>query len=78
MKFLKKQGVAWAIVIIMIVAEISVIVLKKVFCSKLSKEDREILMTGKAKTTDERIEEAKKFIAENEAVAVSADTTSEQ
>ncbi len=59
-------------IIIMIVAEISVIVLKKVFCAKLSKEEAEALMTGNAKTTDEKLAEAKQFIAENEAVAVSA------
>lgn len=54
-------------IIIMIVAEIAVIVLKKVFCADLSDADREALMMGKAKSSDEIVAEAKKIVAEAEA-----------
>jgi hypothetical protein len=62
-------------IIIMILAEVAVIVLKKVFCKNLSKDDAEALMLGKAKTSEERLAEAKKIVAEAEAAKAAAEAT---
>lgn len=60
-------------IIIMIVAEIAVIVLKKVFCAKMNAEDAAALMSGKAKSAEEVLIEAQQIVAESEAtVAVNA------
>ena len=56
-------------IIIMIVAEIAVIVLKKVFCKDLTTAEAEDLMTGKAMTSAERLAEAQSIVAEAEAAA---------
>ena len=56
-------------IIIMIVAEVAVIVLKKVFCKDLTEREAEDLMLGLALTTDEKLAEAQKFIEENAPVA---------
>lgn len=53
-------------IILMIVADVAVIVLKKVFCSKLTKEDADAVLAGSAKTSDERLAEAQRIIAESE------------
>ncbi len=53
-------------IIIMILAEVAVIVLKKVFCPNISTQDAEALMTGHAMTSAERLEAAKKIVAEAE------------
>ena len=59
-------------IIIMIVAEIAVLVLKRVFCSKMKVEDGEALLTGNAKTSDEILAEAKQIVAEAEASVATA------
>jgi hypothetical protein len=67
-------------IIIMIVAEIAVIVLRKVFCSKMKAEDGEALLTGNAKTSDEILAEAKQIVAEAEATVsvTNSETNSEE
>lgn len=54
-------------IIIMIVAEVAVIVLKKTCCSDLTEREAEDLMMGVAMSSDEILEEAKKIVAEAEA-----------
>ncbi|MBQ9760431.1 MAG: hypothetical protein IJW16_03675 [Clostridia bacterium] len=59
--------------IIMLVVEIAIVVLRKVLCSDLSAEDRNAILTGVAKTPDEKLEDAQKIMAEAAAtVAASA------
>ncbi len=50
-------------IIIMILAEIAVIVLKKVFCKDITTAEREALMTGHAMTSAEQLAEAEKIVA---------------
>ena len=64
-------------IIIMIVAEIAVIVLRKVLCSKMKIEDAEALIIGNAKTSDEILAEAKQIVAEAEATVVATSTEPE-
>ena len=59
-------------IIIMIVAEIAVIVLKKVFCADIKAEDTEAVLTGNAKTPDEILAEAQQIVADAEAAAAAA------
>ncbi len=54
-------------IIIMLVAEIALLILKKVFCKDLEADEAEKVIMGLAKTSDEKLEEAKAFIAETEA-----------
>ena len=53
--------------IIMLIAEIAAIVLRTIFCKNLTTRDAEELLTGTALTTEEKLEEAKKTLAEAEA-----------
>lgn len=53
--------------IIMVVAEVAIVVLKKVFCKDLSDEDMTAVMSGTAKTPDEKIAEAQKLVEEAKA-----------
>ena len=55
-------------IIIMVVAEVAVIVLKKKFVN-LSVEEQEALMLGQAQTSEERLSDAEKIIAEAQAKA---------
>ena len=66
-------------IILMIAAEIAIIVLKRVFCSKMSTEEREAVLTGKAPTveTDSFVYFAKPRKAKNVEEAVSDEVASE-
>lgn len=55
--------------IIMLVAEIAAMVLRTIFCKDLSTREAEELLTGVALTSEEKIAEAKKTLAEAEAIA---------
>lgn len=72
-----KLNAALVGIIIMIVAEIAVIVLKKVFCSKMKAEDAVALMSGNAKSSEEVLAEAQKIIADAEAT-VAANNAAEE
>ena len=61
--FMIKAGVGIAI---MIIADVAVIILKKVFCPTLSPDDAEALLIGTAKTSKEKLEDAKKLVEEAE------------
>ncbi len=61
-------------IIIMLVAEIGLIVLKKVFAPELRKEDVIAVVTGNAKTPDEKLEEAQKVLEEASATVADADS----
>ena len=63
--------------VIMLVAEIAAIVLRKVFCKNLSTRDAEDLLVGTAMTSEEKIEEAKKTLAEAEATVAAAQPTAD-
>lgn len=54
-------------IIIMIIADISVLVLKKIFCKDLTEDEATELMMGKAKTSAEKLAEAEAIVAEAEA-----------
>ena len=59
--------------IIMLVAEIALIVLKKVFVKEtVTKDDMSNIISGKAKTPEEKLEDAQRLIAEAEAQAAAA------
>ena len=62
-------------IIIMILAEVAVIVLKKVFCPDMSVEAAETLMTGHSKTSAEKLAEAQKIVADAEAKVAAAQAT---
>ncbi len=64
-------------IIIMIVAEVAVIVLKKVLCKDLTEHEAEELMMGVAMSSDEILAEAKKVVAEAEAAAAAAKAAEE-
>ena len=66
---------ALAGIIIMILAEVAVIVLKKVFCPDMSVEAAETLMTGHSKTSAEKLAEAQKIVADAEAKVAAAQAT---
>lgn len=63
--------------IIMLIAEIAAIVLKNVFCKNLSEEEAEQVLVGTAKTSSERLDDAKRIIAENEAFLASQNNNTE-
>ena len=65
-------------IIIMIVAELAVVILKKVFCKDVSVSEAEELMTGKAMTSAEKLAEAQSIVAEAAAAeAATADKADE-
>jgi len=63
--------------IIMLVAEIAAIVLRTIFCKDLSTRDAEEVLTGTALTSEEKLAEAKKTLAEAEKIAAQANTDAE-
>lgn len=63
---------AFACAIVMLVIEIAVLVLRKVLCADLSGEDREAVLTGTAKTPDEKIATAEKILADAAVAAAAA------
>ena len=65
-------------IIIMIVAEVAVVVLKGVFCKDLAAHEKEALLLGHAMTSEERLEEAKKIVAESEAAAPAEEAAVEE
>lgn len=65
-------------IIIMIVAEISIIVLKTIFCKKLNADEREELLLGKAKTSDEILKNAQKIVAAAEAKTAAAEAKAQE
>lgn len=65
-------------IIIMIVAEVAVVVLKGVFCKDLAAHEKEALLLGHAMTSEERLEEAKKIVAESEAAAPAEEAVAEE
>ena len=64
-------------IIIMVVAEVAVIVLKKVLCKDLTEREAEDLMMGVAMSSDEILAEAKKVVAEAEAAVAAAKAAEE-
>ena len=55
--------------IVMIIAEIAAIVLRVVFCKDLTENDMQEVLTGTAMSTEEKVAEAQRFVAENAAFA---------
>ncbi len=51
-------------IILVLVAEVAFVVLKKTLCKELAAEEAEAVMMGTAKTTDEKLAEAQAFIKE--------------
>lgn len=72
-----KLNAALVGIIIMIVAEIAVIILKKIFCAKMKAEEISALMSGNAKSAEEALAEAQQIIADAEATVVANNATEE-
>lgn len=64
-------------IIIMVVAEVAVIVLKKSLCKELTEREAEDLMMGVAMTSEEALAEAQKVVAEAEAAVAAAKVAEE-
>lgn len=63
--------------VIALIAEIALIVLKKVFCKEMSEDDMIAVMTGNAKTPDEKLAEAEKILAEAKAQVAASEQPQE-
>ncbi len=63
--------------VIMLLSEIALLVLKKVFCKDLAREDADAILSGCAKTPEEKLAAAKEALAFAEAAAAQARAAAE-